>query len=42
MMGTLLAPAATVTFGINPNLTFTGGFRARNIDLRPSNTIVCQ
>ncbi len=42
MTGTLLAPAATVNFGINPNLTFTGGFRARNIDLRPSNTIVCQ
>jgi hypothetical protein len=42
MAGTLLAPSATVTFGLDPNLTFTGGFRARDIDLRPQNTIVCR
>jgi hypothetical protein len=40
--GTLLAPNATVTLGVDTSLTFTGSFFAKVLDLRPASTIICQ
>jgi V8-like Glu-specific endopeptidase len=40
--GTLVAPTATVTFGVGSRLTFTGSFRARVLDVRPDSVLVCR
>jgi hypothetical protein len=39
--GTLLAPNATITFGLNSPLTFTGSFYAKVLWLRPNNQLIC-
>jgi hypothetical protein len=39
--GTLLAPNATVFFGIGSGVTYTGAFYARVLDVRPQSALVC-
>lgn len=40
--GTLVAPNASVAFGIGSGRTFTGAFDARVLEVRPQSTLVCQ
>jgi hypothetical protein len=39
--GTLLAPSASVSFGIGSGTTHRGLFFARNIELRPGTIVEC-
>jgi len=39
--GTLVAPNASVAFGVGSGLTFTGAFFARQIEVRPDSSLVC-
>jgi hypothetical protein len=39
--GTLVAPNATVSFGVGSGLTFTGSFFAKAFDIRPQSVLVC-
>jgi hypothetical protein len=39
--GTLVAPNASVEFGIGSGLTFTGSFFARTLKVRPASRLVC-
>jgi hypothetical protein len=40
--GTLLAPNATVNFGVDTSITFTGSYFARAIDVRPASILRCK
>jgi hypothetical protein len=40
--GTLVAPNAQVFFGNGAGLTFSGGFYARSIEVRPQSTLICR
>jgi hypothetical protein len=40
--GTLLAPNASVAFGINSGVTYTGSFYAKSIEVRPQSILVCE
>lgn len=39
--GTLVAPNASVAFGINFGVQYQGSFYARNIEVRPGSSLVC-
>jgi hypothetical protein len=39
--GTLIAPTASVIFGTDTSLTFTGSFFARTLEVNPGNNLVC-
>lgn len=39
--GTLIAPNASVFFGTDTSLTFTGSFFARTLEVNPGNNMVC-
>jgi hypothetical protein len=40
--GTLVAPAAYVSFSTGSGLTFTGSFFARTIEVQPASVLACQ
>jgi len=39
--GTLIAPSASVSFGTDTSLTFTGSFFARTLEATPGTNLVC-
>jgi hypothetical protein len=39
--GTLVAPNASIAFGVGSGLTFTGSFFAKSFDIRPQSVLVC-
>jgi hypothetical protein len=40
--GTFLAPSASVAFGVDTSITFTGSYFARAIDIRPASVLHCR